>query len=137
MEEASSCCSSRGFARSAEQRRTLPRASSSYIRLRPSPRALCPQELYLESNQLKQLPSDLGGLTQLRKLYLDDNAGLKAPEEILKLPCMASSHDYTLTAKALEGLSMSAVQPAATAPIGPGGDSHQGFLLEARTEAWK
>ncbi len=45
---------------------------------------------------------------------------------------MASSHDYTLTAKALESLNISNVQP-----IAQGGDSHKGFLLEARTEAWK
>ena len=47
-----------------------------------------PQELYLESNELVSLPSDLALQTQLRKLYLDGNPGLVVPPAVEQLPCM-------------------------------------------------
>ena len=101
----------------------------------------CPaQELYLEHNRLRQLPSDLATLTQLRRLYLDFNPDLEVPEAVEQLACMQHSLEYSGLAHVGAGGVAGGVGAGGGASgvggrLGPARDARTSFQREAAT--WK
>jgi len=59
--------------------------------------SLLQQELYVDHNKLQTLPLSLTKLTNLRRLYVEDNPDLVLPEALKQLPGLAA-RDYEASA---------------------------------------